>query len=319
MATTTTKSEVVRVFLSSTCYDLLDLRQELRSFLDANGFSVVLSEDPRSPFIVDPLDDSIASCLHNVENSDVLVCIIDRRYGGVLRLPPHTGLCATQLEVRHARDRALPCFFFVRDVAWLDYQQLRRDSGYATRWVEPDNPNSRQKWMDFVAEVTALPGTNGVSNWRDTFSASTDLKKLVLKRLADHFPDHRGVIAMHPDRLVRLHFVFQGTNTSGLVSGHFRNVGIGPALNIQHGVRIGKRDVLVISRGAVGEKESIVSPGEKEFFYEMPPNQAPVLFCEYDNRFGDRYRVELSLFWTAKGYEPSPPDKFFVVGQEAGS
>ena len=64
-----TKSRIVKVFLSSTCYDLIDLRQELRAFLEKNGFTVALSEDPRSPFIVDPLDDSIGSCVQNVENS----------------------------------------------------------------------------------------------------------------------------------------------------------------------------------------------------------------------------------------------------------
>jgi len=54
-----TKSRTIKVFLSSTCYDLVDLRQELRAFLEKNGFSVALSEDPRSPFIVDPMDDSL--------------------------------------------------------------------------------------------------------------------------------------------------------------------------------------------------------------------------------------------------------------------
>jgi hypothetical protein len=63
MTVATPASNKVRVFLSSTCYDLVDLRQETRTYLESNGFSVALSEDPRSPFTVDPLDDSIASCL----------------------------------------------------------------------------------------------------------------------------------------------------------------------------------------------------------------------------------------------------------------
>jgi hypothetical protein len=69
----------ITVFVSSTCYDLPDLRPELGRFLTENGFLVKLSEDPTSAFVVEPEDHSISSCLNNVEASDVVVCIIDRR------------------------------------------------------------------------------------------------------------------------------------------------------------------------------------------------------------------------------------------------
>jgi hypothetical protein len=307
------------VFLSSTCFDLLDLRQELRMFLESNGFTVALSEDPRTPFIVDPLDDSIASCLHNVENSDVLVCIIDGRYGGVLKTPPYEGLCATQLEVRHARSVGVPCFVFVRHLAWLDYQLLRSDLGRTTPWVEPDDPDHRRKWVDFVTEISAIPATKGISNWRDTFSASTDLKGLILKRLADHFPEHRGVIAMRPDRLVRLSF-FYHTSVSGDIRGRFRNVGIGPALNITHGVRVAGDTVKTMHVGALGEKEDILTSTGGEYRYEVGSRRDSVfLFCEYDNRFGDRYRVEVPFSQIDDScYKPSGPENFCVVGEGQG-
>lgn len=60
----------ITVFLSSTCYDLADLRYELRSYLETKGFEVRLSEDPNSAFYVDPTSDSIESCLLNVQQSD---------------------------------------------------------------------------------------------------------------------------------------------------------------------------------------------------------------------------------------------------------
>src|SRR5690242_2805361 len=92
-----------KVFISSTCYDLADLRRELRAFLEQNGFTVAVSDDPRSAFYVEPTQDSISSCLLNVETSDAVVLVIDRRYGGLIKDGPHAGRSATHAELQHAR------------------------------------------------------------------------------------------------------------------------------------------------------------------------------------------------------------------------
>ncbi|MBM4069899.1 MAG: hypothetical protein FJ271_13240 [Planctomycetes bacterium] len=55
-----------------------------------------LSEDPYSAFYVDLTDDSIGSCLANVERCDVVVCAIDQRYGGVLKKGACAGLSASR-------------------------------------------------------------------------------------------------------------------------------------------------------------------------------------------------------------------------------
>lgn len=321
----TSSTSKLRVFVSSTCYDLLDLRAELRSFLEDNAFSVSLSEDPNSPFVVDPTDNSIASCLNNVESSDVVVCIVDRRYGGLLTLRDFGGLSASHAEVRKARELTRPVFFFIRDRAWLEYQQLQGDTSYDTKWVEPRNPDARRKWFDFVAEASKLPKTHSLSNWCDTFSSSVDLKSLVLKRLCDHFPQHIGAKSLMPDRLVRLSYVHSRitpTTVGGPVQvfGHFRNVGVGPALDIRHGYAFfddrdggAWKQGRVWSYGALAEKEDICQPPSPNFEYVIPPNIAPKLFCEYSNRFGDRYRVEMLLRWGVDGYELSGPEQFVVV------
>ena len=303
------------VFLSSTCYDMPDLRKELRQYLEENGFVVSLSEDPYSAFYVDPTDDSIGSCLANVERCDAVVCVIDRRYGGLLKKGNCAGMSATHAEVRHAWHCKKPVLHFIRKVAWDEFQQLCQNPTYSTKWVEPDDTAHREHWLSFVKEICKHDPEKERSNWRDLFEFSLDLRPLVLKRLLDHFPAHLGAVAMLPDRLVRLHFVFRKGAKDGKVWGHFRNVGVGPALNLLHGYRIGPQDSFVRSRGALGEKESILAEDNKDFCYEMPlgENIAPVLFCEYDNRFGDRYRVEVPMFFTAKGYEPSGGDKFSAL------
>ncbi|MEZ6142559.1 MAG: DUF4062 domain-containing protein [Zavarzinella sp.] len=302
----------LRVFISSTCFDLRDLRAELRLFLEDNGMSVALSEDPNSPFIVDPLEDSIESCLDNVSASDAVVCIIDRRYGGVINTGEHEGLSATHAEIRRARDNQIPMFFFLRNYAWQDYEQLRKNDSYSPNWMK-EKGERKQKWFDMVKECSKLPTHGSMSNWCDQFQSSVDLKLLVVKRLLDCFPQYTGASALQPDHLVRIHFVMKESGIDGKVKGHFRNVGVGPALDIYHGFRIGETARLVETRGALGESENIKSKKGKEYCYDIPPNEAPVLFCEYNNRFGERYRVEVLLAWSEEGYITSGEEKFFPL------
>ena len=127
----------VSVFICSTCYDLADLRPELGRVMLDNGFVVRMSEDVTSAFYVDPTDDSITSCLNNVEASDVVVCVIDRRYGGVLKDGPYKGLSATHAEVRRARELNKPVFYFVRAVAYQEYDHMRKNGWdkFKTSWV----------------------------------------------------------------------------------------------------------------------------------------------------------------------------------------
>ena len=301
----------LKVFISSTCFDLRDLRSELRQFLEANGMSVSLSEDPASPFLVDPLENSVESCLNNLSTSDVVVCILDRRYGGIINSGEYHGLSATHVEIRRARHERIPLFFFIRNFAWQDYEQIRKNTNYSPNWVEKVE-GKKKKWFEMVEECASLPQHESVSNWCDQFQASVDLKQLVLKRLLDCFPTYTGATAMLPDHLVRIHFVLKKSDLDGNVVGHFRNVGLGPAMDIYHGYRIEDRACFVETQGALGESENITLPEENDYCYQMPKAGAPVLFCEYSNRFGDRYRVEVFLAWSAEGYITTD-EKFFPL------
>ena len=181
------------VFVSSTCFDLTDLRAELAEHLESNGFIVKLSDDP-DRFEVGGVDDSIETCLQNLEQSDTVVCILDRRYGGVVPDGRFEGQSATHIEVLRARELSLPVYFFIRDKAELEYRQLRRDPDYRAEWVEPGSGRRaiREKWLELAELAMKLPNSDAdrYSNWRDQFKTSLDLKKVVSKRLAD-FHRHR--------------------------------------------------------------------------------------------------------------------------------
>jgi len=286
------------VFITSTCYDLIDLRAELGRYLKEQGFLVRLSDDPQSTFAVEPTADSIESCLANVEAADVVLCIIDRRYGDVLKDGPYKGKSATQAEVEHARrlKPAKPIFFFIRDKAAADFSFIRdNDVRSRTRWVEETNEEQRRRWFEFVKTISQLPKHENWSNWYDPFKDVVDLKQLVYKRLVDRFPQKAASLALSPDRFVRITFVpGRGGEENVTVHGHFQNVGVGPALNLVHGVGWTSLDNPrePYLRGGLPDGQSILTHDGHDYSYSAAGNPSPVVFCEYENRFRDKYRVE---------------------------
>jgi hypothetical protein len=102
--------EIIDVFISSTCYDLADLRAELAEYLRRRGLRVRVSEDPKSAFYVDASGDSIESRLKNVQESRAVIVVIDRRYGPPLP-PMHGEISATHAEVRFAQKAGKHVFF----------------------------------------------------------------------------------------------------------------------------------------------------------------------------------------------------------------
>src|SRR5687768_1322938 len=68
------------VFVSSTCYDLKQLRADLYQYLENAGLDPVLSEYPTFP--VNPDTATVANCRKAVESrADVFVLVIGGRYG----------------------------------------------------------------------------------------------------------------------------------------------------------------------------------------------------------------------------------------------
>jgi len=95
------------VFVSSTCYDLRQLRADLRAYLENAGFEPVLSEYPTFP--VDPGAATIANSRKAVESrADIFVLIIGNRYGST----DEHGKSVTNLEYLTARAKGIPIYVF---------------------------------------------------------------------------------------------------------------------------------------------------------------------------------------------------------------
>jgi hypothetical protein len=68
------------VFVSSTSYDLDQIRADLKQFIEGFGYEAVLSEYPSFP--IDPDMRTVENCLRAVDqHADVFVLVVGGRYG----------------------------------------------------------------------------------------------------------------------------------------------------------------------------------------------------------------------------------------------
>jgi len=99
-----------KFFVSSTCFDLDQIREDIRVSLEAMGHDPILSEYPSFPVI--PELGTIENCKRNVkENADIFVLVIGGRRG---TLDKKTNKPVTNLEYETARQQHIDSFIFVK-------------------------------------------------------------------------------------------------------------------------------------------------------------------------------------------------------------
>lgn len=97
----------LKIFISSTCYDLSQIRADLFDFISGLGYQPILSE--HSSFAINPDSDTMENCIENVNAADILILIIGSRYGYVAE----TGKSITNTEYLYAKQKGIPIYIFI--------------------------------------------------------------------------------------------------------------------------------------------------------------------------------------------------------------
>jgi hypothetical protein len=96
------------LFVSSTCYDLKQVREDIRVFIEELGLNAIVSE--HNAFPVNPDLGTVDNCLKAVErNADIFLLIVGSRYGS----SEGGAKSVTNLEYLTARSKGIPVFVFV--------------------------------------------------------------------------------------------------------------------------------------------------------------------------------------------------------------
>lgn len=97
----------VNIFISSTCYDLSQIRSDLKDFIIGIGHNPILSEEHDFP--INPDLTNTENCINAVKNqADIFVLIIGNRYGCTLE----SGKSITNTEFLTAVEKGIPIYTF---------------------------------------------------------------------------------------------------------------------------------------------------------------------------------------------------------------
>lgn len=176
-----------RVFISSTCYDLLDLRAELKEFLKSRNLVPVMSDQLDSEFVSLQDTNSIETCLVNLNTCDIVIVILSQRYGPTLEGAGFEPLSATHLEYNEAVRKHKRLFLFVRDRLEADYATYRKSKDpKLLSWIrDKDVP------IFSIIESHKRLTTDPVNNWYWTFGTSFDIKKKLEVELQTQILEYR--------------------------------------------------------------------------------------------------------------------------------
>ena len=249
----------MRIFISSTCYDLIDVRAELENELRQCGLDPVLSDIQTSDFINPGNLNSIQTCLSNVRSADLFVLILNQRYGAILK--DFGNVSATHLEYKEAVSREKPILVYIRD---------RLDADYTT-W----KTNKKNKKLSF--EDLKLPWAKDVEllefldeyrnlvpegrNWVWPFRNSVDLKNRVCADLSAYSGEasvrNLAKNRMLPHLDLKISSFDNSIRRTANVKGIITNFGTAPALDVKVAVPYSKHTKYSKDLGAIAQSQGM--------------------------------------------------------------
>lgn len=147
-----------RIFISSTFYDLKQIRVELDKFIESLGYEPVRNKEGDIPY---GKDEALqAYCYKEISNIDILISIIGSRYGSSgISKEKEQEYSVSQLEVKTALKEDKQVFVFIDKNVFTEYE---------TFILNKDNKDINYKYVDnvniykFIEEIKALPHNNNI-------------------------------------------------------------------------------------------------------------------------------------------------------------
>ncbi len=172
-----------RVFISSTFYDLRQIRADIDQFLKGLGYDAIRNEEGSIPYGKEERLEEY--CMQEVRHSDILISIIGGRFGSESK--DETSIekyfkksSISQRELRTAIDNQKQVYIFIDKNVSAEYQ---------TYLLNKENDNINYKFVDdqriysFIEEIKNL----GVNNNIKDFETSADITNYLREQFAGLF------------------------------------------------------------------------------------------------------------------------------------
>lgn len=191
----------LRVFVSSTCYDLSNIRSQLRTLIQFFGHEPLMSD--YSDLLYDPRLHTHTSCIDEVSSADIVILIVGSRFGGkaipealnyihwedikresnsIESLKTKENMSVTQLEILKAVEVGIPVFTFVESNVWHDHSlyEKNKDKDIIKDITFPsiEKPETAKFIFEFINFLRHRVKGNSVF----TFSRFQDIEDIIRKQ-----------------------------------------------------------------------------------------------------------------------------------------
>lgn len=178
-----------RVFISSTFYDLRQVREDLEREIRELGYEPIRHETGRIPYSKDEKLES--SAYREVELSDIIVSVVGGRFG--TESADNPGLSISQAEIRRALDHGIQLFVFVEKSTLAEFSTYK---------LNKTTPGIKYRYADdvrvfeWIEVLYGLPQNNPIHG----FETSADITQFLKKQWAGLFQrflqDQRRAVQM---------------------------------------------------------------------------------------------------------------------------
>ena len=162
----------LNIFVSSTCYDLSQIRDDIKQCIIELGHNPILSELKEFP--IDPNLSNSENCINAVKNeADIFVLLIGNKYGSVLE----SGKSITNTEFITAVEKGIPIYTFA----------LKQMTALLPVWernpvMDFSNIVDNNKVFEFLADVRKKSGL-----WNFEFEKAQDVTEILKVQLSNLF------------------------------------------------------------------------------------------------------------------------------------
>lgn len=157
-----------RVFISSTFYDLRQIRADLELFIREMGYEPVLHE--RGAVSYGSTDKLEEYAYREVTLSDLLVSIVGGRFGTESQ---HGGRSISQEELKRALDAGTQVYIFVEQSLHTEYQTYLGNKGKDISWRFVDDV----RVYEYLEGLYALPNNNTIQSFETAADITAFLKR----------------------------------------------------------------------------------------------------------------------------------------------
>jgi nucleoside 2-deoxyribosyltransferase len=146
-----------RIFISSTFYNLKQVRADLEAFVKSLGYDPVLNERGAVPYGNDQRLEEY--CYKEIDLCDIVVAIIGGRFGSASQHEPYS---ISQMELKTAVELGKPLYIFVEQAVLSEFRTYHKNIG---------NESIMYAFVDdirvyhFLDEMEKLPKNNPVAGF----------------------------------------------------------------------------------------------------------------------------------------------------------